>query len=868
MYMPTNQEPEIRYIFAQTEMAARTRAFEWETTSLGPITLWPAQLLTMVNQILDSSFPMFIWWGAEKIQFYNDAYLKILGTDEVSKHPRALGQRGEDCWPEIWEVINPLIEQVLITTAPVYLEDQLIPIFRKGILDEVYWTFSYNVIRDASGSSCGVLVVCSETTAKVNFQKEIAEGYHVQQELNSELKAANEELSFTQQDLQDFNRQLEQRVQERTQALSESEFRFRSLIENSPAAMLVLRGEDLIVETINDAMLHIIGKSAAIVGQPLLDALPEVKGQPVEKIIKTVYLTGQPFTSTSLKVDLERNNQLQPCYFNLSYRPIFINGRVTGIVEAAVEVTTEVEAKLKIEMLNADLAAINLVQAQSNVELAEVNTQLLQIQETLELTVSQLKESNGRFQNLIRDATVGIIVLIGDEMRVKIVNQSYADFIGSSVDELVTQPLYNNLPQLKNTLNPIYQQIKHNGEAINQYDVPYKLSRGDEQVAGYMNVIYQPYREADGQFRGLIILCQDTTEQVNARLRVQKADEMTNLAITAARLGSWHLDPESKSLIYNDTLAELYGYQGTDKMTFQQVLEQISDEYRVMVIEEINKAISYGGHYDVTFTQKRFDNAELIWLRSLGKISYDKNGNPSLFSGFVMDVTEQQKDEQRKNDFIGMVSHELKTPITSLLAYLQLLQNKSIKNDDQFAVAALGNCLRQIKKMTTMINGFLNVSRLDAGKIQIDKQRFDMAELMREIEEESVGAVSSHAILFAPVEETWIVADRNKIGQVVDNLVSNAVKYSYPNSAIKISCVHKDQQIQVSVTDEGPGIAPENLDKIFERYFRTETASDSLVAGFGIGLYLCSEIIEHHGGEIWVESEQGSGSTFYFTLPV
>jgi two-component system sensor histidine kinase VicK len=866
--MPLHNLDNHQYIFASGEMASRTRAFNWENTRLGPFSSWPANLLTMVNQILDSSFPMFIWWGAEKLQFYNDAYLKILGTDDVSKHPGALGQKGKDCWPEIWEVINPLLEQVLSTGEAVYLEDQLIPIYRKGILDEVYWTFSYNIIRNDQGGSAGILVVCTETTQKVRSEQALTLGYQAQQELNEELMASNEELSLTQLELKQVNTQLEQRVQERTQALSESEFRFRSLIENSPAAMLVLRGDKLIVETINDAMLQILGKPADIIGQPLLNALPEVIGQPVVEIIKTVYHTGIPFTSTSLKVNLPRNGQLQECYFNLSYRPLFENGIVTGIVEAAVEVTAEIEAKLKIESLNADLAAINQVQAQSNRELATVNSHLLQVQETLQQTVSQLKESNGRFQNLIRDATVGIIVLIGEDMRVKIVNQTYASFIGSSVDELVTQPLYNNLPHLKDTLDPIYLQVKQSGEALNVYDVPYKINRSEEEVAGYMNVIYQPYREADGHFRGLIILCQDTTEQVNARLRVQKADEMTNLAITAARLGSWHLDPENKSLIYNDTLAELYGYHAAEKMTFEMVIEQISEEYRVMVIEEINKAISYGGHYDVTFTQKRFDDAELIWLRSLGKISYDKSGNPSLFSGFVMDVTEQKKDEQRKNDFIGMVSHELKTPITSLLAYLQLLQNKSAKKDDQFAVAALGNCLRQVKKMTTMINGFLNVSRLDAGKIQIDKQRFDMASLMKEIEEESMGSVSSHAILFAPVEETWIVADRNKIGQVVDNLVSNAVKYSYPNSSIKISCVHKDQQIQVAVTDEGPGIAPDHLDKIFERYYRTDTASQSLVAGFGIGLYLCSEIIQHHGGNIWVESEQGTGSTFYFTLPL
>jgi two-component system sensor histidine kinase VicK len=711
MLMPSNQEPDHLYIFADSDMAGRTRAYPWENTSLGAISSWPAPLLSLVNQILDSSFPMFIWWGSDKIQFYNDAYLHILGTDPGSKHPKALGQRGEECWPEIWEVISPLLQGVLTTAKPVYLEDQLIPIYRKGILDEVYWTFSYNVARDVDGSSAGILVVCTETTSKVKYQQEIAHGLQAQQ-------ALNEELRLTEIALQQANFQLEQRVKDRTS------------------------------------------------------------------------------------------------------------------------------------------------------ELAAVNSQLIQTQETLQHTVSRLKESNNRFQDLIRDAKVGIVVLVGKELQVSFVNPTYSALIGSTADQLLGKSLYELLPGQKDTLEQIFLQVQESGEACNQYDVPYQVSRGSGQFSGYMNVIYQPYREADGQFRGLIILCQDTTEEVNARLLVKKADEMTNLAIKAARLGSWHLDPENKSLIYNDTLAELFGYEGTEKMTFELVLGQVSEEYRVMVIEEINKAIAHGGYYDVTFTQTRFDNGELIWLRSLGKIAYDKSSNPSLFSGFVMDVTEQKKDEQRKNDFIGMVSHELKTPITSLLAYLQLLQNKSSKKDDQFAVAALGNCLRQVKKMTSMINGFLNVSRLDSGKIQIDKQRFDMALLMKEIEEESMASVSSHAVLFAPVEETWISADKNKIGQVIENLISNAVKYSSPNSGIKISCVHKDQQVQVAVSDEGPGIPANDLDQIFERYYRTEAASESLIAGFGIGLYLCSEIIEHHNGKIWVESEEGVGATFYFTLPL
>ncbi|WP_158827462.1 PAS domain-containing sensor histidine kinase [Mucilaginibacter lacusdianchii] len=152
------------YIYGKGEMSNLIRSFDWSSTMLGPINTWPANLLTSVNLLLDSSFPMFIWWGKDKIQFYNNAYLKILGTGVNSKHPKALGQKGEDTWQEIWPIISPMIEGVLTTGNSVYLEDQLIPIYRNGKLDDVYWTFSYNPIRGVQGVPEGILVVCTETT--------------------------------------------------------------------------------------------------------------------------------------------------------------------------------------------------------------------------------------------------------------------------------------------------------------------------------------------------------------------------------------------------------------------------------------------------------------------------------------------------------------------------------------------------------------------------------------------------------------------------------------------------------------------------------------------------------------------------------
>src|SRR5436190_16840874 len=123
------------------EMGTLVREFDWSRTPLGPSEAWPQSLRTIISTLLNTRFPMFLWWGPENVQFYNDAYRPSLAAD---RHPSALGQRGEDCWAEIWPVIGPLVEQVRTTGEATWAEDQLIPITRDGFLQEVYWTFSYS----------------------------------------------------------------------------------------------------------------------------------------------------------------------------------------------------------------------------------------------------------------------------------------------------------------------------------------------------------------------------------------------------------------------------------------------------------------------------------------------------------------------------------------------------------------------------------------------------------------------------------------------------------------------------------------------------------------------------------------------------
>jgi PAS domain S-box-containing protein len=159
-------------IFGTGEMADLTRAFDWSQTPVGPIDQWPETLLITLNTMLACRQPMFLWWGKNLVQFYNDAYRPSLGAD---KHPRALGQNGIECWPEIWPIIGPQIEAVRNRGEATWHEDQLVPIIRDGKLEDVYWTYGYSPVRDSTGTICGVLVVSTETTDRfLAEQRQIA----------------------------------------------------------------------------------------------------------------------------------------------------------------------------------------------------------------------------------------------------------------------------------------------------------------------------------------------------------------------------------------------------------------------------------------------------------------------------------------------------------------------------------------------------------------------------------------------------------------------------------------------------------------------------------------------------------------------
>jgi len=241
---------------------------------------------------------------------------------------------------------------------------------------------------------------------------------------------------------------------------------------------------------------------------------------------------------------------------------------------------------------------------------------------------------------------------------------------------------------------------------------------------------------------------------------------------------------------------------------------------------------------------------------------------PSQVVVVFRDVTEKKREVERKKKFLNLASHELKTPLTSIYGYLQIVQKlyKSKKYDR--AESILEKSVTYVNRMHTMINGFLHLSKIEDSIEPFQRETFNITDLVKDCCKEAVSYYSTHRIHFLNSDCHFISADRKRILMVLQNLITNAVQYSPKDTAILISCACSDTEVTISIEDEGMGIADYEKKNIFKKFYRIEDNPVTGVSGFGLGLYICAEIIRQHNSEIMVKSKPGNGTIFCFTLPL
>lgn len=494
-----------------------------------------------------------------------------------------------------------------------------------------------------------------------------------------------------------------------------------------------------------------------------------------------------------------------------------------------------------------------------------------ELEANVKTRVAQLSASEERFKNLVQQAPVAIAVLHSRALVIESANEKMLEIWGKT-REVIGTTLADALPEIRDQpFLDILDRVYTSGEPFYGNEVLAKLEHRGALQNLYVNFVYQPFINQTGQATDIIVVASEVTEQVAARQVVERALEQVRLSKEAASLGTFDMDLLNGTLVWDERCRELFGISHHGPVNYEDdFVKGLHPDDREHIAEVIHnvfiKAVS-GGIYDVEYRTVGAEDQKLRWVRAKGQAYFDDQDQPVRFIGSVLDITEQKQDEQRKNDFIGMVSHELKTPLTSLGALIQVTQSKLRHSEDPFLRTAMDKANTQVKKMGAMINGFLNISRLESGKILLDKKPFNLDELVQEMIEEIQLISPGYPISLSPCQPVQVVADPDKIGSVISNLLSNAVKYSAKGTHIAVVCEISGEEVQLSVQDQGIGIKPADKAHLFDRFFRVDNPNSKHISGFGIGLYLSAEIIRQHQGRIWVESEPGQGSTFYFRIP-
>ncbi|MBX3254033.1 MAG: PAS domain S-box protein [Chitinophagaceae bacterium] len=734
----------------------------------------------------------------------------------------------------------------------------------------------------------------------------------------------------------------------------ESEEKFRDTVKQAPVGIVILRGPEFVIEMMNETYLQIVGRpESEMIGRLLFDSLPEVKDA-VAPLLTGVFNTGIAYHGNEFPVMLNRYGKAELSYFNFVYQALCEpDNRISGIIVVAMEVTRSVKAK------------------------------------------HLLAESEKQFRNFIMQSPIPMAIFRGAEYIIEMANTVMFEKIWrKKPEEILGTRVLEAFPELIEQKYPeLLKKVFTTGKPHREIESVAYIQGDDGLKKFYLDFEYAPLFDTDGVVSGIMITVNNETEKVEARIKVEEAEERLRLAMEAADVATWDLDLASGNVICSSGLPEIFGYAPAMQFVHKQLREKIHPADRQTVVEKAFATALETGIYQYEARILKGGN-EIRWIRTQGKIIYDDSRKPVKLLGTVRDITEEKLHEQElmeseqkfrlladampqivwtsdalgnmnyynkavydytgmsfemisdnkwmemihpderlqniqawmravatgdvyifenrfrrydgvyrwhlsraipqrnsagqiqmwvgtstdihdikeqdrmKDYFISMASHELKTPLTSLKGFTQILKEKYGDSGDVFLVNALSRMDKQTVKLTKLITDLLDLSRIKSGSLPFSEERFCINELIEQVADEIRIIHPTHKVRFTNPGNMYVFADRERIAQVLDNILTNAVKYSPGSDTVLVSSRVEGKNVVVAVEDYGVGILKRDQEKVFERFYRVEGKSQKTFPGLGIGLYIAAEIIRRSNGSISVKSEPGKGSLFYFSLPV
>lgn len=485
-------------------------------------------------------------------------------------------------------------------------------------------------------------------------------------------------------------------------------------------------------------------------------------------------------------------------------------------------------------------------------------------------TALQLNES--LFRTLIENSS-DIIALVTAEGIVSYVSPPVTRMMGYTSEDLVGQNFMrlihpDDLPLIQQTFATILQSPGQSSTA------EYRLLCKDDSWKWFegtgVNLLHDPIAHAIvGNFRD--ITQRKQVEQERDGLLKQGRERLDELVenVPGVVWEAWGKPDEAHQRIdfVNRYVETMLGYSVEEWLQTPNFwLTIVHPEDRQHMIET-SAAVFEGRKASSTRFRWLRKDGQAIWVESRSFVLTDEHGQPIGMRGVTMDVSAQVELERRKDDFMSMASHELKTPVTSIKGYTQLLIRKFEREGMHEPVAYLTRMDHQIDKLTRLIRDLLDVSKIQRGKLDYEETPIDIDALVRETIESVQQTTTTHILVLHSTSQATVLGDSERLSQVLINLLSNAIKYSPQADHVDVRLEASSHTVIISIQDYGVGIAKEHQDKLFERFYRVYENSNKLFPGLGIGLHISYEIVKRHHGEITLMSEVGKGSTFFVTLP-
>ncbi|RYD55240.1 MAG: PAS domain S-box protein [Sphingobacteriales bacterium] len=831
------------------EMGALMRAFDWEQTPVGDPDTWPAPLRVTVQVLLNSKFPMFLLWGDDYIQFYNDAYVPSFGFN--GKHPKALGQRGEECWAEAWPLLGPMLDQVRLGGEAIWKEDQPVPILRNGRLETTYWTFSYSPVMDGDGSIGGVLSTCFETTEKVEGMSKLTQN-------KNELAFAIDATELGTWDLNPATGKFtaNDRLKEWFGLKPEEE-----ILLDLAVAVMAENDRDRVAQAIARAMDHssggkyeeiytitnphtgqsriVLAKGRAWFGDDkaayrfngtLQDITEKRQAETAQRLVEAKFKNVSDSSPTGLWLS-DRDGKLT--YVNKTLvdwtgkpaEELLGTGWADAIYEEdkqaayenfkfAVENRLVYDVEFRLKKSDGSIVWCNAAgepYTDENGDYAGYAGFCMDIQDLKD--VNDKIEANRRMLlHSFNEAPVAIATIDKENLTFRMANKFYAELVGRTKSDIVDKPLLEALPEIAGQgFDKLLEEVIATGVPFNSKEVAVDLVRDGHLETVYVDLVYQPQYNSDNKIFGVLVVATDVTAQVIARKDIEAVQASLKGAIELAELATWSIDVPQKKVHYSQRLQDWLG------ITDAAFLDGGSMQIHVKDRDRVNKAVMEAlapdgtGEFDETYTIVHATTREQRVVHSNGRTTFDENKQPLMLSGTAQDITLHQEaklaleaqvrqrteelettneslrlSNEQLSQYAYVASHDLQEPLRKIRVFSDVLnEQKDLSAQSKRYVSKIN---KSAERMTLLIKDLLNFSRLN--NLSQTKERVDLDEILQNVQNDLELLIAEKEGKIVSDKLPVIEAVPLQMNQLFYNLVCNSLKFAKQDvpPVITISC--------------------------------------------------------------------------------